>query len=438
MERAIFNELRCPYTGSPVSLAVALDERGEEVVHGLVATAAGEFPVLDGILRLPFDELREPIVVRLRHGDVVGARRLALDWPYSDRRVAAAGLLIRTAARSGAHGVALSMSRMKRRLEQALSRDDPFCDLVDRIHPGPWAEWQKYRFSMGTFLPVYPLLGLVKSDRYVLDFACGVGHAAYLLSRLLPPERLLCADSSFTSLLIAKRYFVPNAVAICLDGNFPLPFRDGVCSTVLCSDAFHFITAKRALAHEFTRVLAPAGLIAMAHLHNRLSSVPSGMALTPDAYAALCEGMGLEYRLLPERELIDVFRADGTLDLARTRTPDELAAAVEGLTLVASSDRQLFAAYPSVASTFAGRLDRLRVNPIYRLRRNGTQWALAKHVSSAYRDSIESRIPNYATPEFNLGADELEGATARLSAERVAELVRRFIMLDAPKRYARE
>lgn len=437
MNRNFFDQLRCPYTASAMRLSAVMEKCGDDVVHGVVATAAGEFPVLDGILRLPYDELREPIVRLLRGGDTAAARRLALDWPYSDKRVAAAGLLIRTAARSGARRFAQTLSRLKRPLETALARDDSFCDLVDRLHPGSWAEWQKYRFSMGTFLPVYPLLGLVKTEGYVLDFACGVGHAAYLLSRLVPLERLICADSSFTSLLLAKRYFAPNAVTICLDGNFPLPLTDGACSTVLCSDAFHFITAKQSLAREFKRVLAPAGVITMAHLHNGFSPIPSGMALTPDAYAALFAGGGFEQRVLPERELIDAFVTDGEFDLSRTRAAAELAGAMEGLTLVSSTDVQIFRRYPAVATNFAARVDQLRINPIYRVSRSGHQWTLAKYVSPGYRESIESRIPNYAAPEYSLGHEELDGTTARLSPQRLAELVRRLVVVDAPRRYAR-
>lgn len=437
MKRDLLPHLHCPFTGSPLTIVKCHEEHAGDIVCGMVASAAGEFPIIDRILRLQADELREPIVKALRAGEVGHARRLALDWPSGGRWTAAIAFILRAAARARATAVVRQLAIFKRQLERVLSADASFCELVERLGPNAWADWQKYRFSMSNFLPIYPLLALARTDRFVLDFGCGLGHSAFLLSRFVVPGRLVCVDNSFTALVLAQRYFVPNATAICLDGNYPLPFAERLFSTILCTDVIHFVTAKRTLVQEFARILAPNGIVVAAHLHNGLSPVVSGSALTPRAYSALFAEAGLEYRLVPDRELIEAFLQDRALDLAHPRANDIVDNATEGLSLIASLDPTVFARYESLADKFVGRLHRPRINPIYHVTRDGNQWLLAKLMSAAYRNNLQSPMPDYVADNYRLKVDDMVDETVTgMSRQRLSELVRGFVVVEAPEHYA--
>lgn len=442
MRAHLIDELKCPYTGSALRVTRVLAADGDEIEQAVCRSAAGEFPIVAGILRLQCDELREPIVDALRRDRAGRALELALDWPCRTRTNAATDLLYRAALKSGAGGIGAALGALKRPLSRQLTgQHRSFCDLLDALPvPGYWREWQKYRFSMATFLPVYPMLVLLTEHGRVLDFACGLGHASFLIARQVGPANTVCVDYSFSSLLVARRYFVPRAAFITLDGNGLLPFPTGFFAAVLCSDAFHFITQKLALAREFARVAAPDGAVLLAHLHSRYSPMKSGAALTPTAYRELFAN--LHARVLPDRPMIDEYFNDDVFDLSAQHPEAELNAAVDGVSLVASANRAVFRAYPR---SFAASLALVRnpiVNPIFRAVRDGRELVLRKHVSPAYAARIEARAGNRVPADYRLDPGSLKsGSGIRLKGDDrgyLARLVRDLVAIDVPNGYVKQ
>ena len=133
---------------------------------------------------------------------------------------------------------------------------DTFSGTVKRLKSKSWGNWQIYRFSMPAFVPVYPLLHLIRGNGTVLDFGCGVGHAAFLISRKIPASSITCVDYQFSLLYLAKRFFVPGANFLSLDGNYLLPFPSSSFSCVISSDVLHLIDSKVSLSREFQRIVS--------------------------------------------------------------------------------------------------------------------------------------------------------------------------------------
>lgn len=442
MHANLIDELKCPYTGSAFRVTAVQAAEGDELELAVCRSAAGEFPIVDGILRLQWDEAREPIVDALRRGQRARALELAIDWPCRTRANAAAELVYRMALKSGAARVGAALSALKRPLYRQLVRPHrSFCDLLDALPvPGYWREWQKYRFSMATFLPVYPMLSLLNERGRVLDFACGLGHASFLIARQVGAANTVCVDYSFSSLHIARRYFVPRAAFIALDGNGTLPFPTGSFSAVLCSDAFHFITQKLALAREFARIVAPDGAVLLAHLHSAYSPMKSGAALTPEAYRELFTN--LQAQVVPDRPMVDEYFNNDVFDLGAQHPEAELRSAVEGVSLVASAGTSVFRAYPR---SFAASLALVRnpiVNPIYRAVHEGRQVLLRKHVSPEYQKRIEARTGTRVPADYLLDPALLKsGSGIQLKSDDrgyLARLVRDLVAVDAPNGYVRQ
>ncbi|MFL6623387.1 MAG: methyltransferase domain-containing protein [Sulfurifustis sp.] len=441
MRANLIDELKCPYTGGAFRVTSVIATDGDDLEFAICRSAAGEFPIIGGILRLQCDELREPILDALRRGREGRALELALDWPARTRTAAATDFLYRAALKSGASGIGTALGALRRPLlRQLTKRHRSFCDLLDALPvPGYWREWQKYRFSMATFLPVYPMLALLTERGRVLDFACGLGHASFLIARQVGAANTVCVDYSFSSLHVARRYFAPGGSFIALDGNGLLPFPTGFFSAVLCSDAFHFITQKLALAREFARIVAPNGAVLLAHLHSRYSPMKSGAALTPAAYRELFAN--LHARVIPDRPLVDEYFNNDTFDLGVQHPEADLRAAVEGVSLVASADRGIFRTYPRSFATSLALVRNPIVNPIYRAVRDGGHVRLRKHVSPAYVKRIEARTGTRVPADYQLDPTSLKsGSGIRLKSDDrgyLARLVRDLVAVDAPNGYVR-
>jgi SAM-dependent methyltransferase len=271
----------------------------------------------------------------------------------------------------------------------------------------------------------------------VLDFGCGFGHASFLVARALGEANTVCADYSFASLYLARRFFVPDATFVCVDGNGSLPFRDSMYSSILCSDAFHFVAQKRSLAREFERVVRPEGNILMGHLHNKYSPVSSaGAGLSAAGYARLFRR---ETKLIPEVALVDGYFGDDVVDLETPWSAEQLNASVEGLSLIASGDSTLFRRH---AGGFEGSVRVVAnpiVNPIYEPRRDGSELLLTKRTSRDFRERVEAKIGSRVPVDYRLNTDYLHDGSERTlkkaNAPYLGDLLRRLIAVDAPPRF---
>ena len=127
---------------------------------------------------------------------------------------------------------AVMLRRRKRLLARITDATQGFLEAVKAFGGDLYADFMRHRFSMPPFRTVVPMAAAVREDGWILDFGCGPGHASFVIAKLAAPERLVCADLSFTSLVLAKHFFVPEANFVCVDADAPLPFEDGFFSTV--------------------------------------------------------------------------------------------------------------------------------------------------------------------------------------------------------------
>lgn len=439
MRRELISALHCPYTGSPFQVTAVSSQNASEIGLGVVRSEAGQFPIIAGVLRLLSDELRQPLAELATHGR--GAEALATAFEVQSNNSSWSSLanrLWRVSHRRNLGVVAGVLRRSKQRLyRQVIDLDIAFDEFASKVGAKSWKNWQTYRFSMPTFQAVYVLSHLARGCRTVLDFGSGLGHAAFLISRLAPDARVICADYSFTALYLAKRFLVPDADCICLDGDYPLPFGDGDLDCVFSTDTLQYIESRLGLAKEFQRILSPDGRIVLPHLHNRLGPGRYDRALTARGYSGLFAGM--PHRLYPEGHIVANYAAHDTLDLEQRWAQDDLDRALGGLSLVAATSQSIFRRYAGLLDTYLDAANQPRINPAYRTRRLGSTMLLERAVEAPY--VVERRVQDMVllprTWKVDCGShthSELHGLR-HLDRTQLRELARRFLVLELPDRW---
>jgi SAM-dependent methyltransferase len=294
--------------------------------------------------------------------------------------------------------------------------------------------YMRHRFSMPSFLAALPLLGLADgTSGLVMDTACGMGHLASTIAKIVPPQRLLCMDLNPSFAWSTRTFFAPDAhAAIAHDLNRPLPISSGQFSTIFCSDAFHYVTHKAQLARDFLRLLRDDGILVMPHLHNRLQFNPSaGDPLSPAEYAALFEGAHV--RVFPEDHLIDTYINDLPLDLEEHYGEQNLDAA-PALVLVAAKSADTLRVVPSVREKLFDRVTTPRINSLYRTKRHGDRLLLTRRVPEALAAEYP-RLLELLPKQVIIDASRLTGRDGQAEVAAVRDLLRQHVLLDVPARY---
>jgi SAM-dependent methyltransferase len=413
-------------------------ENGEEIEYGVITTEAGDFPIVEGILRLHVDEYREPIVEHVRQNRLSQALNIAFaESPFDGRTGAAINFASRLAFRSGFNIAAERLNRLKRNYARLLTEtDDSFAEIVEKLSSGPLADWQIYRFSMPTFLPVFPLLHIVRDDRSILDFGSGSGQASFLISRMWPNSKIVCADYSFYLLYLAKRYFVPDATYVCLNGNYLLPFESRQFSTVFSSDTLHYIDSKLSLTQEFRRIGYENTVLILPHLHNRLAC-SYAKSLTPKGYRELFRGV--ETHIMPEEQVIRGYFFEDALDLSRDSIDEELAASEQGLSIVTSADSSVFKRTEGLWNQRIRSFRHPRINPVYRIAGQPRHWELTRRARDRYAETMTHGDMICIPDTCRVSARSVD-ATGLVELQRtdvagLALLARSLIVLDLPERF---
>jgi SAM-dependent methyltransferase len=429
--------LHCPFSGSRFSLSNVSDS-DSVIENAIITSEAGDFPIIDGILRLKTDQYRWILNDLIRKGQLERALLTAMDVPSYGRGGATLRLAEHTANKLGLGIVTKGVTTLKRPLYRALTdKTETLTGTAKRVDSKSWADWQIYRFSMPAFLPTYPILHLIETDGPVLDFGSGVGHAAFLMSRRTPGANITCADFEFTSLYLARKFFVQDGNFICVDGNYLLPFRSEYFSFVFSTDVVHTIDSKLSLCQEFRRIVSNKGVIVLPHLHNKLSPIDFGKPLTPEGYSTLFEGM--ERRIVPEDWMVDEFICNDSVDLGREWTQKELHSAIKGLSLIASRDRSLFRDYRGLWKVHTERMLNPILNPAYQVSGRAGQWTLEKGVPDSHLGKVSAGRDTYLPNKQSLSLTSLDApAILALKASdpaKFSELARKFIIVDVPERF---
>jgi uncharacterized protein YbaR (Trm112 family)/SAM-dependent methyltransferase len=411
MHTSLLEILRCPFCGTRLTVvdndALVLED--DHVESGVLGCECCAFPVVSGIPILIADDATREAMHALEGGDKARALHLALGLD-GDRAEAFGELFGRHAA--------------------------TYRDALAVLSPDAEGTYFLYRFSDPTFVMAQTILEGIGQNRQVLegralDLCGGSGHLTRVLDGLRPAEGTVVADVFFWKLWLARRFTAPSSHQVCCDANNPLPFDRGTFSLVVLSDAFPYIWHKRMLADDMMRVAGPGGTIVMPHLHSALGeNFSAGMTLTPAAYRDL---FGPHHpRLFRDSTLLDQALTRGAVDLSHD-VPATLFGGGPSLTLVASRIGSLFRTYePAVSTVVSGEL---RVNPLYRIERRDSTLALALTFPTPEYEEEFQECKRYLPDAIELPVDATAPLTPKALGERYAELRRRRIVIDTPRRY---
>jgi uncharacterized protein YbaR (Trm112 family) len=406
--------LRCPYCGGRLALVTSLFNQtsGDEIEDGILGCHCCIFPVVSGI----------PIL------HLLPASTAARDQVQAGRPDLARRIMF-----------GLDNDRRAEVFEAAAQRETAtYRELVDALGPGFEGGYFLYRFSDPTFVVadavVRAIAGTVLADGgRAVDICGGSGHLTRALLGLSPQPPVL-ADLYFAKVWLGRRFTAPGCEAICCDGNAPMPFARGAFRFAMCVDAFMYIWTKRQFVADLTRIVegpGDRGAVLIGHTHNELVWCPShGQPLSPAGYRDLFET--IEPRIFGEAGLFTDVVSGGPLDLSR-RDAEETIAQDPALTIVASRRADVFKPHPLAHA--ADPLGELRVNPLYAAEPEGDRTRFRLKFPSDDYEQEYGACRQYLPDTFVLEREALEAIGAGRVPPDMADLVRRRMLVDLPKRY---
>ena len=413
MHAGLLDILRCPYCGGRLDLVASLFNRteGDTVRDGILGCECCVFPVVDGIP-----------VLHLHAAAVAARQHIEAGNP---------GLALRAMA-------GIDSDEQAEQFESAVaSNGSTYKDIVDALGPNFEGGYFLYRFSDPTFVVadavVRAVAGTVLRKRgRALDVCGGSGHLTRSLVPLSSPAPVL-ADLFFPKIWLARRFTAPGALPVCCDGNAPLPFARGSFDYAMCSDAFMFIWMKRLFVSELFRSVAGSerGTVLINHTHNQLVWSPShGQALTPTGYRNLFETASP--RVFGESRLFADVVAGEALDLSRVDDAASLDKEV-ALTLIASPVEGVFDTHPLVpAPESAGEW---RINPLFDIDDQGSRLHGVLRFPNDDYEFEYGACREYLPGEIFIDKAAFQALQAGGSSEPMAELIRRRIVVELPKKY---
>jgi uncharacterized protein YbaR (Trm112 family) len=418
MNTATLDILRCPYCGWTLDLVTSSFHRtsGDEIQDGILGCQCCVFPVVDGI---PVMHLQPAAI----------AARELIEQGHPDRARRAMFGLDNEGEAERFDGLAASGTATYRSIVEALG---------EHIEGGYFL----YRFADPTYVVGHAVVRAVartvlRGGGRAIDICGGSGHLTRALLDLSTPAPVL-ADLYFAKIWLARRFTAPGCEAICCDGNSPMPFARGAFRFAMCSDAFMYIWTKRQFVLDMLRVIDQGDVRSAAlisHTHNQCTWTPShGQPLTPGGYRQLFET--LEARIFGESGLFADVVAGGPLDLSRVDDERTLEAD-PSLTMIATRQPGVFARHPLEASPSLA-AGEFRLNPLYV--ETGAPGA-ADTLSFRLRfpsDDYEQEYGacrQYLPEEVTISRRALAAIAEGRVPDELAELRRRRVIVDLPKRY---
>ena len=419
MNLATFDILRCPYCGNRLDLVTSSYHRtsGDEIHDGILGCQCCIFPVVDGI---PVMHLQPAAT----------AARELVEQGHPDR------------ARRAMFG--LDDEREAEQFDALITSDTAtYRGIVDSLGEHLEGGYFLYRFADPTYIVGHAIVravaGMVLRDGgRAIDICGGSGHLTRALMDLSSPPPVL-ADLYFAKIWLARRFTAPGCEPVCCDGNSPMPFARGAFRYAMCSDAFMYIWTKRQFVLDMLRLVddgngAHPGAALISHTHNQCTWTPShGQPLTPDGYRQLFET--LEPRVFGEAGLFADVVGGGPLDLARHDAAQTLEAD-PALTIVASRHPGVFVRHPLEPPPSHARGE-FRVNPLYAAS-DGDSVAHVRFRLQFPSEDYEQEYGacrQYLPEEVTISRQALQALEqGRVPAE-LADLMRRRVIVDLPKKY---
>jgi uncharacterized protein YbaR (Trm112 family) len=407
--------LRCPYCGGRLELVESLFHRrtSDEIQDGILGCHCCIFAVVDGI---PVLHLQE---ASTRARDEVQAGR-----PEQARRVMF-GL--------DGEGEAERFDRV------AASDAATYRETVEALGPNFEGGYFLYRFSDPTFVVAQAVVRAVARSvlggrRRAIDVCGGSGHLTRSLLDLSGEPPVL-ADLYFAKVWLARRFTAPLCEPVCCDGNAPMPFARGAFALAMCADAFMYIWTKRQFVGEMARLVDRPGdgpgAVLIAHTHNERTWSPShGQPLSPEGYADLFET--IEPRIFGEASLFADVVDHGILDLSRRDSPDDLDRD-PALTIVATRHPDVLRRHTVDGPMTA--TGEFRLNPLYGVDSGADRVRLRLRFPSEEYEQEYGACRRYLPDEVLVERAALETLPAPAVTGPLADLARRRVILDLPKRY---
>jgi uncharacterized protein YbaR (Trm112 family) len=422
--------LRCPYCGGRLSLVESMHhERTAEEIHvGVLGCHCCIFPIVDGIP-----------VLHLQPAATAAREQIEAKRPELARR---AMFGIAEAARAEAFDAVVG------------SEASTYREIVEALGPSFEGGYFVFRFSDPTYIVARALTRAVGSTvlgpsagsgsprapsreggaRRAIDVCGGSGHVTRALLDLSSAPPVL-ADLYFSKIWLARRFTAPGCEPVCCDGNAPFPFARGAFRFAMCTDAFMFIWTKRQFVTEMERLVASddphPGAVLIGHAHNeRVWSPSHGQPLSPEAYVDLFETLGP--RVFGEAGLFSDVVKGGPLDLSRRDSKATLDRD-PALALIATRDARVFA--PHALDLEDRAVGEFRLNPMYAMEPEGSRVRLELRFPSEDYEQEYGACREYLPQEAIVDRAVLDALPAARASGPLAELARRRIILDLPRRY---
>lgn len=436
--------MKCPYCGFDFNISKIYREANEEILEGIIACECNEYPILDGILFLKINPLKKYLIKCLKEGQLNRALEHAV-FNIGERACEFSAFFNSKGLFGSALGKAISIfieNQSMNDYKNNFSSNKTFTNLMGN---NEYNIYLKNRFSTESLWSIYPFISILKenSDR-ILDLSCGMGHSSFILSTYVRPQQLVCADYHFRQLYINKRYFAKDATFICLDANCQLPFKNGIFSSLLMLDAFHYILERSSLAQEMDRVISSKGLLLLLHIHNSLNhNVGSGWALPPCGWLNLFQNMYV--RMFPEWTVVEDYIYRDKLELTREYSIADLDSS-NALAVIGLKNKSLLNDYNNVWQNYLKYKTNMIINPLYAIEHKMDEFVLQRRTAS---ESFSNEFPlkeSYLPKECTINRDiakVIDGRAIYAKAPEFTErnihylddLMRKFVILNVPQGY---
>ena len=441
MKFELLRHLKCPYCGQNIKIEKIVFEEGDELINGCVKCECSNFPVLCGILLLKESPLKDQVIKFIKEGLTEEALICCL-WPEKFEIIDSVRTFLQNSlGLPRALGTAISHlaqikaeKASKKLFKQYSSEKSSFFSLLGS---DLFESYLKHRFSTDSFWSLYPFIPLLKAKKErILDLNCGAGHASFVISNYVEPGQLVSADISFKLLYLGKKYFAPKAQFICIDTNFPLPFENGLFSSIVMSDALQYVHSRIGLAREMKRTLSPKGLLLLLHVHNSLTFNPgAGYALSPKSWTNLFEVAQIVIKTIPELKVVQDFIFENKLDLTQKHAEEVLNSA-NGLIFLSTLDKSLLTTYSNVDQEFLEVKDNLIINPIFKARKSGDKILLERPDCKLFSGDSYQFSEHYLPRKTEINGNIAEGIHVDIpDTSKVEDLMKKFVLINVPNNY---
>lgn len=431
----------CPFCGSNFEIGEMYLESDSDLLEGYIKCECSRFPILSGILILKNSSINDILIRLLDQRRFEEATRIALER-YSEVAFKVSNHFFPSGQFSQNFKniiIKLLSTKSINKYNKYVSESVPFEDLLGG---GNTDVYLKNRFSAESFWSLYPFIPMLNENRdNVLDLCCGVGQSSFLISKYVRPETLTCADHSFESIYIAKKYFAKDANHLCLDANYRLPFKNDSFSSIIILDAIHYVLSRSSLVSEMERVVSSKGLMLLLHVHNRLANnVSAGMPLSPTGWAHLFKQC--KVKVLSERRILDDFLNENKIDINRDESKKELDSSNAIVLLGTKADTNFYRNF-SIWDAFTGDRQNLIINPLYKICPKSDRIILKREFPSEFFRNEYPTSEGFLPEMYELNgriSHMLQGRSLNIISRDlttdeeniIKNLIERFILLDIP------